>query len=202
MRVWRHLAEEGEAAAQEGNNVLERGFKAQGQRRQTSIRRRPHAHPILGLNDAISEWDVIQDVRDLNDRMAEYATQAANGLEFGKVRPPSESLKLVEEVIGPQMMKILTSVASGGCGSIGVRIALQAVFMRVLSSTLESWSSESDKDAMLQDIYKRIARHGAFEPSIFSFRPLKGGQKQRLRRYSGRHLPSATQPIFTASQET
>lgn len=159
MMIWKRLAEEGEAAARERSNVLARGFNAQGRRLQNSGKRRPHAHQAERSYDAISEWDVIQDVRDLNDSLAEYAAHAANDLEFGKVRPPNASIRIVEKMTGKQMTKILSSVASGGCESIGVQIALQAVFTRVLSSTLELWSSEPNEDAMLQDIWSRISQH-------------------------------------------
>lgn len=203
MMIWKRLAEEGEAAAREGSNVLARGFNAQGRRLQTSGKRRPHAHPTEMPYNAISEWDDIQDVRDLNDRLAEYAAHAANDLEFGKVRPPNASIKIVEKMTGTQMTKILSSVASGGCESIGVQIALQAVFTRVLSSTLELWSSEPNEDAMMQDIWSRISQHGTSKPSMFAVRQLlNGGQNPGLPLHSGKPSPSATQPIYIASQVT
>lgn len=203
MMIWKRLAEEGEAAARERSNVLARGFNAQGRRLQTSVKRLPHVHPKEKPYDAISEWDVIQDVRDLNHSLAEYAAHAASDLELGKVKPPNTSIKIVEKMAGTQMTRILSSVASSGCESIGVRIALQAVFTKVLFSTLQSWRSEYNEDAILEDIWSRISQHGTLESSIFAVRQLKrGGQNLRLPLHNGKLSPSATRHIFTASQVT
>lgn len=84
---------------------------------------------------------------------------------------------------------------------MGWQGGVQAVFTRVLTSTLELWSSESNKNTMLQDVRSWVSQHGVSKPCMFSVWQLKkGGQNLRLPPHSGNTSPSARRPETQAAR--
>lgn len=114
-----------------------------------------------------SQFDVIQAVNEFNTRLAEYADQAARDIKFGKFEPPSESRRAIETSVGPKIvLGILASTARGGDELVAVQFALQAVFTRVATSVIQSWSSDAKQIDLLYPTHDGVISTGTLDHSI------------------------------------